>query len=311
MLSQSATLHLPFDLWLIQNGSSFKYAAMSHPVTPLPDLIAGNAQSDTYEEPEGWAGLPGDLLHRISWQLDSKYDVTSILATCRQWHISLKAALTSLRVHFLGEPALQRNFSSVRLLDASLWRRTAFGMTYLTPVCKPDKLAFQFPSLVSLNMSGQHFGKRGLYVLQQLAGRLQHLDCSGCELGVSDMSALAKLSHLTSLVLNCVRAAPVQQPANAATLLAVEFVAITVPTLTKLHHLELCLQEDEQQQLVPPDPHHVGGLVGFGGGAQPQPQPLHGPGGAGAPNLQHQGTIVSGLPMLKLLSHLTALRELR
>ncbi|GLC76251.1 hypothetical protein PLESTF_001755600 [Pleodorina starrii] len=213
---------------------------MAHPVTPPPgNWLAESAPPDTCTEPEGWAGLPADLLYRVSALLDSQYDLPCLLATCRSWHCTLKSALVALRIHCLGAPALGTNFSSVRSLDAPLRRRTFFGLTYLAPIGNAEMLSARFPSLVHLNLSGQDFGPHGLSVLRPLAGRLQHLDCSGCEFNRADIAALAHLYQLTSLALNAVRAAPVDQETHPEDLLAKDFVFDVVPRLSQLRHLGL------------------------------------------------------------------------
>ncbi|GIL88346.1 hypothetical protein Vretifemale_16311 [Volvox reticuliferus] len=309
---------------------------MAFPVTPLSlstelfpqDVQSPEEQLETYGEPEGWAGLPDDLLYRISLLVDRRYDVPSILATCRAWHSSLKAALTSLRLQYFGDRALDIGFSSVRVIDASRLRRTCFGFPYLVPIWHYQKLALGFPSLTSLNISGQDLGRNGLQTLEPLAYQLQHLDCSGCELNCVDMLALASLVKLTSLALNGVRASPntPTPAANPASALAFFFTTKALRQLRHLRHLELLREEQVVTgrwsaarlsrsaaaggQLQP-----HGQVQGQGVGAaavavavaaealapQPQPQPQ--------PPQPPRVELV-GIPMLEMVSELTVLEHL-
>ncbi|GLI71642.1 hypothetical protein VaNZ11_016916 [Volvox africanus] len=293
---------------------------MAFPVTPLSlftevfpqDVQFREEHLETFVEPEGWAGLPGDLLYRISSLLDRQYDVPSLLATCRSWHCSLKAALTSLRLQYFGDRALGIGFSSVRVIDAARLRRTSFGFPYLVPIWHYQKLALGFPSLTSLNISGQDLGSNGLHTLEPLAYRLQHLDCSGCELACVDVSALASLVNLTSLVLNGVRASPkTHMPANPASLLAFFFTTKALRQLRHLRHLELSREEQVATGSAAGLSAAAAGQLqphaqGYGAGEPAAAAPLPPAAPPGAP-LRVE---LVGIPMLKMVSELTVLKHL-
>ncbi|GFR45989.1 hypothetical protein Agub_g7464, partial [Astrephomene gubernaculifera] len=212
----------------------------------MPLNLCHDVLLQTNSEVRDWASLPADLLYRVSRLLDDRTELPCLLRVCSSWHHSLKATLTELRIHNVGAPALGSNFTSVRRIDASILRSTLLGFRHLAPVRNLAALGTQFPSLVSLNVAGQQLGQHGLQVLLPLAGRLQHLDASRCDMSIADMSALASLTHLTSLAFNAVKAVKEQSVTGSASnrpeiALAAELATI-LPRLSQLRRLELCLK---------------------------------------------------------------------
>ncbi|PNH00600.1 hypothetical protein TSOC_013570 [Tetrabaena socialis] len=253
---------------------------------PVPTAVIGlsfEALSQVHEPSSAasagdWASLPADLLFRVVSQ--APLLLPDVLLACCAWHRALKAVLTELRPHCLGSPALGLAFTSVRSLEAPLLRRTSAsaGGFHISPLRSPQRLAALFPSLVSLDISHQDFG---LPLLQPLAGRLQQLRADGCPMGSPDIALLACCTQLTSLALNGLRAA-----------LAAE-LAITLSGLSRLRHLELCLEEAPPEE--PPRGGPGAATGALAGGLPPDPARL--------------GSL-RGLPLTRLAGCLTALTGL-
>jgi hypothetical protein len=168
------------------------------------------AQADGSEQ---WLSMPEDLLHRIvcllgPLRVEVVRDVANVNLVCRSWHRALKQHLLSLCPSYLDSPASGQGFSCARELHACAWRSdadlcTVFGAplrnwhVYLVPLL--------FPALTSLDVSHQPLGTAAMQPLERLAGRLQFLNLSGCQLVRSDHDVLACCTALRHLALNGVR----------------------------------------------------------------------------------------------------------